>query len=740
MSSAPATTPVLCAAAVPADGSGGGAQPKPKPKPGAVESPSAPWGGTPDKAGRAQAWGAAGAPRAATPSPVAKTSFSDILSEELAVKFELEETSAASATLASEFQAEDAAARSLRRHDAGAAPASESDARAALEVAALETRAPSEELSQDLALAMQLQEEELALLDADHRFFRSQPQGRVAVVSRFSAATATAATAGGRSSGSRRSPESARRAGSAAAEKRDEDGSEEASSADEPGSGALGGVDAAESPGSWDDEREDEDDEEEEDNRPELGDDLPPPPPKAPPSASLGAASSSATPPSSATRTEPAATTTRPRRLPPWPVRDKTLKGQGGDRDIVTKHDPVLNGMRNARRLERSLDRCGALGHTLVPNTTYNSLQHRVRRQGHQEKGVTGRTVERETFQTRAKGLDMRTSLILHRMLDSGLLDEVVCVVKTGKEAVVYLAVGPAEAPASASGTAPLPASSSPPRAGPVRDPALAPAQRTAAATGAAQRNYAVKVFKTTLSEFRNRHEYIEGDFRFQDLGQVSKANAHKIVQVWAEKELKNMTRMFRAGLPVPEPVRLDDNVLVMGFIGEDGWGAPTLAEFDLASCKPARAHAVFVQVAAALRSMFARCNLVHADLSEYNVLVAEGGKRCVVVDVGQAVERGHPRAMEFLERDVRNVLRFFWGKRVGPAPTAANVAAVVGWVVDGVVVPDDALSREQREWTDAFAAEGELPAWMDREFVRALATLVGGEGSVWSTEREHWC
>lgn len=53
--------------------------------------------------------------------------------------------------------------------------------------------------------------------------------------------------------------------------------------------------------------------------------------------------------------------------------------------------------------------------------------------------------------------------------------------------------------------------------------------------------------------------------------------NPRKMVRLWAEKELRNLTRMFNVGLPVPEPKVLKSHVLLMDFIGKEGWPAPKL-------------------------------------------------------------------------------------------------------------------------------------------------------------------
>ena len=49
---------------------------------------------------------------------------------------------------------------------------------------------------------------------------------------------------------------------------------------------------------------------------------------------------------------------------------------------------------------------------------------------------------------------------------------------------------------------------------------------------------------------------------------------------------------------------------------------------------------------------------LVHADLSEYNVLMK--GDKPYLIDFGQAVVLRHPNATMFLRRDISNILQYF--------------------------------------------------------------------------------
>jgi hypothetical protein len=56
-----------------------------------------------------------------------------------------------------------------------------------------------------------------------------------------------------------------------------------------------------------------------------------------------------------------------------------------------------------------------------------------------------------------------------------------------------------------------------------------------------------------------------------------SKSNPRKMVQLWAEKETRNLTRLQAAGVRCPTPILLRLHVLVMSFIGAEGVAAPRL-------------------------------------------------------------------------------------------------------------------------------------------------------------------
>ena len=163
----------------------------------------------------------------------------------------------------------------------------------------------------------------------------------------------------------------------------------------------------------------------------------------------------------------------------------------------------------------------------------------------------------------------------------------------------------------------------------------------------------AVKIYRTSTSTFTDMGRYIQGDPRFKGLPN----SRRKLILAWAEKEFMNLGLLHRAGVRVPKPVARHANIIVMEYIGDESGPARQLRSGEAAD--PA---AVAEGAPHHAKLAYQKAKLVHCDLSEYNVLML--GQEPVVIDVGQGVLRSHPNAPEWLERDVRNVARYF--KRYG--------------------------------------------------------------------------
>lgn len=167
----------------------------------------------------------------------------------------------------------------------------------------------------------------------------------------------------------------------------------------------------------------------------------------------------------------------------------------------------------------------------------------------------------------------------------------------------------------------------------------------------------AVKIYRVRNASFREMTPYIRGDQRFRRIGR----SRRRLIHEWCRKEFSNLQRYAGCGLPVPAPVTWKDNVLVMEYVSDGRSSpAPTMRISPPGSTEQAREWRDML-----LEFMVRghdEAGLVHADLSEYNVLIS--GEGPVVIDVGQAVLRSHPNAGMFFRRDLDNVLRYF--ERIG--------------------------------------------------------------------------
>lgn len=129
------------------------------------------------------------------------------------------------------------------------------------------------------------------------------------------------------------------------------------------------------------------------------------------------------------------------------------------------------------------------------------------------------------------------------------------------------------------------------------------------------------------------------------------------MVKTWAEKEMRNLMRLHSAGIPCPEPIILRSHVLVMEFIGDHGFPAPLLKDANISDTK---ARELYLQSVCIVRDLYWKAKLVHADLSEFNILYNMASDQMFIIDVSQSVEHDHPSALLFLRKDCTNINGFF--------------------------------------------------------------------------------
>ena len=213
-----------------------------------------------------------------------------------------------------------------------------------------------------------------------------------------------------------------------------------------------------------------------------------------------------------------------------------------------------------------------------------------------------------EDYQVFEEVFDRSTLMTIYDFMNKGVIDEIHGVVSAGKEARVYWGKD-------------------------IKGNELA-----------------IKIYLTSSAEFKKGMiPYIEGDPRFAHV----RRNTRSLIFTWAQKEFKNLRRARDARVNVPEPLAVQKNVLIMKFIGKNGERAPLLKEIALEDYEK-----VFRLLLTYMRRLYGKGGLVHADLSEYNIMIWK--KKPVIFDVGQSVLIKHPMADRFLRRDIENLHRYF--------------------------------------------------------------------------------
>ncbi|CAD6264863.1 unnamed protein product [Miscanthus lutarioriparius] len=258
------------------------------------------------------------------------------------------------------------------------------------------------------------------------------------------------------------------------------------------------------------------------------------------------------------------------------------------------------------------------------------------------------RNTEKADRATVEQAIDPRTRMVLFKMLNRGVFNNINGCISTGKEANVYHA------------------------------------------TKTDGQELAIKVYKTSVLVFKDRDRYVQGDYRFRH--GYCKHNPRKMVKTWAEKEMRNLLRVRAAGIRCPVPLLLRLHVLVMEFIGKGGWAAPRLKDAALSDDKLRESY---FEIITTMRTLYQKCKLVHGDLSEYNILYFEG--HLYIIDVSQSVDLDHPSALDFLKEDCLHVSDFF-KKRGVPVMTVTDL---FNFVIDQSISDedvDDYLEKAQQK------------------------------------------
>jgi RIO kinase 1 len=175
----------------------------------------------------------------------------------------------------------------------------------------------------------------------------------------------------------------------------------------------------------------------------------------------------------------------------------------------------------------------------------------------------------------------------------------------------------------------------------------------------------------------------------------------------WKASEARCLHRLHAAGVRVPTPVMFYEGVLLMELVADaEGNAAPRLVE---AAFDPTLAAGFYRDLRGQIVKMLC-CDLIHGDLSPYNVLLAAAGP--TIIDFPQTVSAAHNSQSEtFFRRDFDGIQQFF--ARIDRSLDACNGDGREIWkaYVRRELSPDYVpapVAREQRAGQAQYAPRGQ--------------------------------
>lgn len=299
------------------------------------------------------------------------------------------------------------------------------------------------------------------------------------------------------------------------------------------------------------------------------------------------------------------------------------------DGNMITKHDIPTSSRKNMCKLMESKsdiktgDGGAQKDNFMLNNYVYNKLKVHSKKSSRRANQREFDKKEREnslilTGDLQAIKLSPATKIIIDGLISNCSIEQLNGVIGHGKESTIFHATG--------------------------RDIDDVPNQ-----------DIAIKIYKSDLNvAFKTRDSYNKSKCPTYKFDKPKSKNDS--LNKWAERGYKNLKSMRKANINCPDPILLRKHVLIMSYLGdESSIPSPTLKD---ATLDTAQLRQSYDQVIEIMRQMYRTCDLIHGDLSEYNLLWHKN--QVYVIDVSQSMSSSHPSANRFLYRDCKNILAFY--------------------------------------------------------------------------------
>lgn len=162
-------------------------------------------------------------------------------------------------------------------------------------------------------------------------------------------------------------------------------------------------------------------------------------------------------------------------------------------------------------------------------------------------------------------------------------------------------------------------------------------------------------VYRGSRTQYNMDGKIVRGHHRQHGVGKLNEKARAAQVTSWIEYEFQVQSLLYNAGANVPRPVSQVGNTLLMEYIGNLEEPAPLLREVTL---DQEEAQPLFDCLMRNVELCLAN-NLIHGDLSAYNVLYWQG--TVTLIDFAQAVDPRHnPQVFSLLVRDIERICQYF--------------------------------------------------------------------------------
>jgi RIO kinase 2 len=166
---------------------------------------------------------------------------------------------------------------------------------------------------------------------------------------------------------------------------------------------------------------------------------------------------------------------------------------------------------------------------------------------------------------------------------------------------------------------------------------------------------------RASFQKVKRKRDFLEGKFHY---------SMFSIAEIAAKREYENLLKLQNKNLPIPILKGYNRHMIVMNIIE-----GVELVKVQYPK-KPIKLLEKIVEFA---KTLYQKYNLVHADLTEYNILYDISKDSITIIDFPQAVPSDHPEAVNLLRRDFTHLLDFF-GKKW--SITTDEVETVIDYII----------------------------------------------------------